>query len=48
MTHKDAVKLRALVSPSAEAYVLEQTVTIESGADVLETALRRALREAGG
>jgi tetraacyldisaccharide 4'-kinase len=43
MTHKDAVKLRALLPPSTEAYVLEQSVTIESGADALEAALRRAL-----
>jgi tetraacyldisaccharide 4'-kinase len=43
MTHKDAVKLRAPLSPSTEAYVLEQSVTIESGADALEAALRRAL-----
>jgi tetraacyldisaccharide 4'-kinase len=43
MTHKDAVKLRVLLSPSTEAYVLEQSVTIESGADALEAALRRAL-----
>jgi tetraacyldisaccharide 4'-kinase len=47
MTHKDAVKLRALL-PDADAWVLEQSVTIESGADALDTALRRALREPGG
>jgi tetraacyldisaccharide 4'-kinase len=47
MTHKDAVKLRALL-PEADAWVLEQSVTIESGADALDTALRRALREPGG
>lgn len=43
MTHKDAVKLRALLAPSAQAYVLEQSVAIESGADALDAALRRAL-----
>ena len=43
MTHKDAVKLRALLSPSAGAYVLEQSVAMESGMDALEAALRRAL-----
>jgi tetraacyldisaccharide 4'-kinase len=48
MTHKDAVKLRALLPASTEAYVLEQTVTIESGADALDAALRRALEERAG
>lgn len=48
MTHKDAVKLRALLPASAHAWVLEQRVTIESGAEALVTALRRALREPGG
>lgn len=48
MTHKDAVKLRALIPASAGAYVLEQAVTIESGADALDAALRRALRERAG
>ena len=48
MTHKDAVKLRALLPASADAWVLEQRVTIESGAEALDTALRRALREHGG
>jgi tetraacyldisaccharide 4'-kinase len=43
MTHKDAVKLRPLLPASAQAYVLEQAVTIESGADALDAALRRAL-----
>jgi tetraacyldisaccharide 4'-kinase len=45
MTHKDAVKLRTLLPPSTDACVLEQSVTIESGADGLEAALRRALQE---
>jgi tetraacyldisaccharide 4'-kinase len=48
MTHKDAVKLRALLPAAAEAYVLEQTVAIESGADALDAALRRALEERAG
>lgn len=48
MTHKDAVKLRPLLPPAANAYVLEQSVTIESGADALDAALRRALRERAG
>ena len=43
-----AVKLRALLPGSAEAYVLEQTVAIESGADALDAALRRALEERAG
>ncbi|HEV3049771.1 MAG TPA: tetraacyldisaccharide 4'-kinase [Longimicrobium sp.] len=43
MTHKDAVKLRPLLPSSTDAWVLEQSVTIESGADALEAALRRAL-----
>lgn len=47
MTHKDAVKLRALLPASAEAWVLEQSVTIESGAEALDNALRRALTEPG-
>lgn len=47
MTGKDAVKLRALLGGAADAWVLEQSVTIESGADALDTALRRALREPG-
>lgn len=48
MTHKDAVKLRALLPESADAWVLEQRVTIEDGADALDTALRRALRGSEG
>jgi tetraacyldisaccharide 4'-kinase len=48
MTHKDAVKLRPLLPASAEAYVLEQAVTIENGADALDAALRRALGERAG
>ncbi|HEX2209148.1 MAG TPA: tetraacyldisaccharide 4'-kinase [Longimicrobium sp.] len=48
MTHKDAVKLRPLLPASADAWVLEQTVLIESGADALDAALRRALEERAG
>lgn len=48
VTHKDAVKLRALLPSSVNVYVLEQTVTIESGADALDAALRHALRERAG
>jgi tetraacyldisaccharide 4'-kinase len=44
MTHKDAVKLRALLPSSADAFVLEQSVAIESGAETLEAAIRRALQ----
>jgi tetraacyldisaccharide 4'-kinase len=45
MTHKDAVKLRALLPPSPHTLVLEQAVRIESGADALDAAIRRALGE---
>ena len=48
MTHKDAVKLRARLPESADAWVLEQSVVMEDGEDVLKTALRRALTERGG
>jgi tetraacyldisaccharide 4'-kinase len=48
LTHKDAVKLRALLPPSAGAYVLEQSVNVESGADALDAALRRALQGRAG
>ena len=47
MTGKDAVKLRVLLGEGADAWVLEQSVTLEGGADALDTALRRALREPG-
>ena len=43
MTAKDAVKLRPLLGGRVDAYVLEQSVTIESGGDALDAALRRAL-----
>ena len=45
ITHKDAVKLRGLISPPANVLVLEQAVRIESGGDALDAALRRALGE---
>jgi tetraacyldisaccharide 4'-kinase len=48
MTHKDAVKLRARLPAGADAWVLEQRVTIEHGGDALDIALRRALTEHGG
>jgi tetraacyldisaccharide 4'-kinase len=48
MTHKDAVKLRALLPVTADAWVLEQSVMMETGVDALDTALRRALREPEG
>jgi tetraacyldisaccharide 4'-kinase len=48
MTRKDAVKLRGLLPASGDAWVLEQRVTVESGAEALDVALRRALTEHGG
>lgn len=45
MTHKDAVKLRALLPADAPAFVLHQRVETEGGADLLDAALRRALEE---
>ncbi|MBB6072876.1 tetraacyldisaccharide 4'-kinase [Longimicrobium terrae] len=45
MTHKDAVKLRALLPAGAPAFVLHQRVETEAGADLLDVALRRALEE---
>lgn len=47
MTHKDAVKLRPLLPSTAEAYVLEQTVTIDRGLEALDAALRGALEARG-
>jgi tetraacyldisaccharide 4'-kinase len=40
MTLKDAVKLRTLLPEDVPAYVLNQEVVIESGAQVLDTAFR--------
>lgn len=48
ITRKDAVKLRALISPKANVWVLEQAVRIEAGGDALDAALRRALEERRG
>lgn len=48
MTHKDAVKLRALMPADAGAYVLEQAVVVERGGDVLDAALRRVVEERAG
>jgi tetraacyldisaccharide 4'-kinase len=48
ITHKDAVKLRALVSPSPEVFVLEQAVRLEAGLDALDVGLRRALEGGRG
>jgi tetraacyldisaccharide 4'-kinase len=47
VTHKDAVKLRGLISPPANVLVLEQAVRIESGGEGLDAALRRAARLPG-
>jgi tetraacyldisaccharide 4'-kinase len=44
MTRKDAVKLRALIPEGPEALVLEQTVHMECGGDLLDDALRKAVR----
>jgi tetraacyldisaccharide 4'-kinase len=43
MTRKDAVKLRSLLPAEVEAYVLEQSVSIEEGEEVLDRLLRKAL-----
>ena len=43
ITHKDAVKLRGLISPPANVLVLEQAVRIEFGEDELDAELRRVL-----
>lgn len=48
MTLKDAVKLRALLGPEVDAWVLHQTVTMERGEEILDAALRRALEAAHG
>jgi tetraacyldisaccharide 4'-kinase len=42
-TQKDAVKLRPLISPDIEAYVLLQSVLIDHGLDALDAALRAAV-----
>jgi tetraacyldisaccharide 4'-kinase len=43
MTRKEAVKLRSIMPATVESYVLEQSVTIESGEAELELAITRAL-----
>jgi tetraacyldisaccharide 4'-kinase len=43
MTRKDAVKLRTLIPPGTEALVLEQSVRMERGGDLLDEALRKAV-----
>ena len=48
MTRKDAVKLRGILPPDAEAYVLEQTVQFDWGEEALEAALSRALERKPG
>ncbi|HEX8271984.1 MAG TPA: tetraacyldisaccharide 4'-kinase [Longimicrobiaceae bacterium] len=48
MTHKDAVKLRDLLPPSARAWVLTQSVRFTAGGDVLLRALDDAVRGGRG
>ncbi len=43
VTRKDAVKLRPVWRSRTKAYMLEQTVVVESGAASLERSLRRAV-----
>ena len=43
MTRKEAVKLRDLLSEHADAWMLEQQVEIEWGADRLDAALRQVI-----
>jgi tetraacyldisaccharide-1-P 4'-kinase len=43
MTRKEAVKLRELLPENVEAWMVDQQVEIESGADVLAAALRQAV-----
>lgn len=43
MTRKEAVKLRQLLPETAEAWMLEQRVEVEAGAELLDAALRRAV-----
>jgi tetraacyldisaccharide 4'-kinase len=44
LTRKEAVKLRALLPEDAEAWMLDQRVVIESNEEILDEALRRAVR----
>jgi tetraacyldisaccharide 4'-kinase len=48
MTLKDAVKLRHLLGPEVDAWVLHQAVTLERGEDLIEAALGRALEARSG
>jgi len=43
ITRKDAVKLREVIGPKPEVWILEQAVRIEAGGEALDAALRRAL-----
>jgi tetraacyldisaccharide 4'-kinase len=43
MTRKEAVKLHELLPENAEAWMVDQRVEIESGAEVLDEALRRVV-----
>jgi tetraacyldisaccharide 4'-kinase len=43
MTRKEAVKLRELLPENVEAWMVDQQVEIESGGEVLDEALRRAV-----
>ena len=47
MTHKDAVKLRGLLPPTAPAWVLRQSVRFTAGEDDLDRALRAAVGRGG-
>lgn len=46
-TAKDAVKLRGRLAPAVEAWVVEQAVAVERGAEALDAALAQALGEHG-
>jgi tetraacyldisaccharide 4'-kinase len=48
MTLKDAVKLRRLLGPEVDAWVLHQAVTLERGEELIDAALSRALEAARG
>src|SRR5690606_21016005 len=45
MTRKEAVKLRELLPPDMEAWMLEQKVVIENNGEALDQALRSAVGE---
>lgn len=48
ITRKDAVKLRELIGPKPNVWVMEQVVRIEQGEDALDAVLRRALEGSRG